>query len=304
MTIDNNKVDLFYDLFDSALMTYYEDIKRDYLEAFVSFTDALINGLDDSKLSEDAILKLEQIIAKIEREEFLNEEVRLASELLFIKGFKARNMNLDFLTPDAINYIFSFVCNSIIYNQYKDKNEIVIMDTVIGTGNLLQTIINNAKVHIKGIGIEKEETFALLAKSLAELMDNELIINYNDAKNKINATTDIVVGDFGESKEVYDIILSRLENIVDKGYFVYLINNDFFVNVPQNFKEKLTKESTLMGLIVLPQKFISKGHIGKSILIGKKEVMKDYQMSVVNIDSDLSEKNMETVMKKINKMFE
>lgn len=304
MTIDNNKVDLFYDLFDSALMTYYEDIKRDYLEAFVSFTDALINGLDDSKLSEDAILKLEQIIAKIEQEEFLNEEVRLASELLFIKGFKARNMNLDFLTPDAINYIFSFVCNSIIYNQYKDKNEIVIMDTVIGTGNLLQTIINNAKVHVKGIGIEKEETFAMLSKSLAELMDNELIINYNDAKNKINATTDIVVGDFGESKEVYDIILSRLENIVDKGYFVYLINNDFFVNLPQGFKEKLTKDATLVGLIVLPQKFISKGHIGKSILIGKKEVMKDYQMSVVNIDSDLSEKNMETVMKKINKMFE
>ncbi len=303
MIIDNNKVNLFYDLIDSALMTYYEDIKRDYLEAFVSFTDALMNGLDDSKLSEEAIEKLEQIIDQFEKEEFLNEEVRLASELIFIKGFKARNMNLDFLTPDAISYIFSFVCNSIIYNQYQGK-EVTIMDTVIGTGNLLQTVINNSKVHIKGIGVEKEEIFALLAKSLAELMDNELVINYNDAKNKINAMADIIIGDFGESKEVYDIITSRTENIYDKGYFAYLINNDFFVNLPQGFKEKLTKEATLMGLIVLPQKFISKGHIGKSILIGKKEVMKDYQMSVVSIDDDLSEQNMEKVMKKINKMFE
>ena len=47
MKIDNKKVDLFYDLVDSACMTYYEDIKRDYLEGFISFADALINGLND-----------------------------------------------------------------------------------------------------------------------------------------------------------------------------------------------------------------------------------------------------------------
>ena len=66
----------------------------------------------------------------------------------------------------------------------------------------------------------------------------------------------------------------------------------------------MVSRSTLLGLIVLPQKFVSKGHIGKSIIIGKKEILKDYQMSVITINDDLSENNMEIVMNKINKMFE
>ena len=106
------------------------------------------------------------------------------------------------------------------------------------------------------------------------------------------------------NKEIYDIILKRLDNLQEKGYFVYLINNDFFINVPKNFREDLVSRSTLLGLIVLPQKFVSKGHIGKSIIIGKKEILKDYQMSVITINDDLSENNMEIVMNKINKMFE
>ncbi|MDY4146079.1 MAG: hypothetical protein SOY54_07665 [Bacilli bacterium] len=303
MKIDNKKVDLFYDLVDSACMTYYEDIKRDYLEGFISFADALINGLNDSKLSNKAIKKLNSLIDKIEKEEFLNEEVRLASELVFIKGFKNKNMSLDFLTPDAINYIFSFVCNTIISHNYQNK-KVTIMDTVLGAGNLLQTIMNNAKTEVCGIGIEKDELLARLAKSLSEIIDNDIIVNLNDAKNANNSLAEIIVGDFGESKEIYDIILKRLDNLQEKGYFVYLINNDFFINVPKNFREDLVSRSTLLGLIVLPQKFVSKGHIGKSIIIGKKEILKDYQMSVITINDDLSENNMEIVMNKINKMFE
>ena len=64
----------------------------------------------------------------------------------------------------------------------------------------------------------------------------------------------------------------------------------------------LMKEATLMGLIVLPSNFVKPGHVGKSIIIGKKELLKDYQMSVITIDESL--KDMDKVAKKINKMFE
>ena len=57
-----------------------------------------------------------------------------------------------------------------------------------------------------------------------------------------------------------------------------------------------------MGLIVLPSNFVKKGHVGKSIIVGKKEILKDYQMSVISIDENLSDMN--NVAKKINKMFE
>jgi len=309
MQIDNKKVDLFYDLIDKACMIYYNDIKKDYLEAFISFTSALINGLDDSRLSQKAVNKLEKIIEQIEKENFLNEEVRLAVELVLIKGYKHRNLLLDFLTPDAVNYIFSYIVNSIIDNNedYKESMEVIVMDTVMGAGNMLNTIINNgallnSDVEIAGVGIEHDELLANLAKALADIMDNDVIINVGDAKNKINALADIIVGDFGETKDVYDIILARLDNILNKGYFAYMVNNDFFAKASDEFKQTLMKEVTLMGLIVLPTNFVKSGHVGKSIIVGKKELLKDYQMSVISIDENLSDMNL--VAKKINKMFE
>lgn len=309
MQIDNKKVDLFYDLIDKACMIYYNDIKRDYLEAFISFTNALINGLDEPKLSNKAVQKLEKIINQISSQDFLNEEVRLAVELVLIKGYKHRNLLLDFLTPDGVSYIFSFIVNSIISNdsKYKDLDdddfdEVVVMDTVMGAGNMLNTIINNGARNITGIGIERDILLANLAKSLAEIIDNDIIVNVQDAKIKFNALADIIVGDFGETEDVYDIILARLDNILNNGYFAYMVNNDFFTKATNEFKEALLKEATLMGLIVLPSNFVKKGHVGKSIIVGKKEILRDYQMSVISIDENLSDMN--NVAKKINKMFE
>ena len=309
MQIDNKKVDLFYDLIDKACMIYYNDIKRDYLEAFISFTNALVNGLDEPKLSSKAVQKLEKIINQISSQDFLNEEVRLAVELVLIKGYKHRNLLLDFLTPDGVSYIFSFIVNSIINNdpKYKDLDdddfdEVVVMDTVMGAGNMLNTIINNGARSITGIGIERDILLANLAKSLAEIIDNDIIVNVQDAKIKFNALADIIVGDFGETEDVYDIILARLDNILNNGYFAYMVNNDFFTKATNEFKEALLKEATLMGLIVLPSNFVKKGHVGKSIIVGKKEILKDYQMSVISIDENLSDMN--NVAKKINKMFE
>ena len=171
---------------------------------------------------------------------------------------------------------------------------------------MLQTVINNSEKEIIGIGIEKDELLAHLASSLSNLLDNDLVVNINDAKEEINTFGDIIIGDFGENQEIYDIILKRLDNIIGNGYFAYLINNDFFAlanTVNKDFRERLMKEATLMGLIVLPKSFVKENHIGKSILIGKKELMSDYQMSVITID-DTSNENMAKAITKINKMFE
>lgn len=306
MKIDNKKVDMFYDLVDEACMTYYHDIKRDYLEGFISFTEALYEGVNESILSIEATEKLERIINDINKHEFLNEEIRLAVELVLIKGYKHKNMNLDFLTPDAICYIFSYLINTMVKAGYKEligsDKKLIVLDTVIGAGNMLQTVINNSEVNVLGIGIEKDELFARLATAVSMIIDNEVIVNCNDAKEANPNLADIIIGDFGENSDIYDIIISRLNNIKGNGYFAYLINNDFFAKADPKFREKLLKEATLMGLIVLPSGFVSGNHVGKSILVGKKEVLTDFQMSVINID-DLSEDSMIKVIYKINKMF-
>ena len=139
----SKKVDEFYNLIDKACMIYYEDLKMDYIEAFIKVAKDLTEEFDEDKLSDEAIDKLKAIYEKIENENFLNEEVRLASELIIVKGLKHRNLVLDFITPDVINYLYTYIVRAILKYKDFDKDNLVILDTVLGTGNLLQTIVNN-----------------------------------------------------------------------------------------------------------------------------------------------------------------
>ena len=298
------KVDKFYKLLDKACLVYYDDLKTDYIEAFIKVANDLTNEFDEGKLSDESIEKLKQIYHKIEEDNFLNEEVRLASELVIIKGLKHRNLVLDFITPDVINYLYTYIVRAIVDNtNYKDKEKLVIMDTVLGTSNLLQTIINNVDKEVLGIGIEHDELLVHVAKALTELVGNELVINYQDAKKETLEYADIVIGDFGEVDDIYDIILKRSINLPNGGYFIYLINNDFFVKCSDEVKNKIKKEMTFVGLVVLPNKFTSENHIGKSILIGKKEVVNDYQMAIIKIDEETNKDSFEDAINKINNMF-
>ena len=127
--------------------------------------------------------------------------------------------------------------------------------------------------------------------------------NKDESKSKINNCANIVIGDFGESKDVYEIIKLRLDNLADDGFFVYVVNNDFFTDAPKDFKDVVSSKATLVGLIVLPSVFTNQDHIGKSILIGRKGELLDYQMSIIKMDDDLSQENLEMAFVKIFNMF-
>ena len=306
--IDNKKVNLFYTLVDKACMIYYNDLGTDYLEAFIKVSESLTDEFDELKLSKKSVEKLNAIYNQISENDFLNEEVRLACELIFVKGLKHRNVLLDFMTPDVINYLYVHIIKSILDNvDGFDKEEISILDTVLGTSNLLQTIINNIEnykdIKIHGIGIEKDELLVHLSEAFSNILDNEVVINFNDALKKINNCANIIIGDFGETKDVYNIIEERLENLADDGFFIYVVNNDFFAYTSNEFKEVVSNNATLIGLIVLPSAFTNQNHVGKSILIGRKGVLEDYQMSIIKMDEELTQENLEMTFVKILNMF-
>ena len=305
--MDNKKVDIFYNLIDKAVMLIYKDTSIDYLEGFIKVSESFTSiqegnvnlhdsKLYDSRLSEKTVKALTNIYNDFLEQEFTKEEVRLAAELILIKGFKHRNLLLDFVTPDTINSI-------IRYNKkISNLDELRILDTCLGTGNLLQAIINNTEMDICGWGVEKDELLVYVAKALNDLLDNKLVINFQDAKKDLNGLYDIIIGDFGESSEIYDIILKRLDNL-DDGYFIYLINNDFFNIATEEFKREITSKATLIGLIILPPKFVRPGHVGKSILIGKKEVLTDYHLGIIQIDEQFDSKAINSTFNKIDKLI-
>lgn len=298
-TIRNDRVDLFFESFDSACMALYEDIKINYLDALIRVGNDIVFQVDDSKISEETYNKILGIYKDLVNVSFTNEEIRMALELLIVKAFKHANLSLDILTPDVINYFLTMI----IEMKFSGRKKISILDTLLGTANSLQAISNNLSVKSELIGIEKEDYLIKLAQVSSNLQNNEMKIYYFDALNQIDDLVDVVIGDLNNcSYEVekcensylfekgvkyfpYLLIEKRLDNIVDDGYFMFVIDNDFFkAENNQIFKEFLNERVTLMALIVLPQSLVREGCVGKSILIGKKAVLDNYHMSILNIE--------------------
>ncbi|MDD3170954.1 MAG: N-6 DNA methylase [Bacilli bacterium] len=291
------KVDLYYDFVDRACMILYDDLHIDYFEALIRVSRDLTLSFDDSKLSEEAIKNIEEVYNAISLENFYNEEIRLALELLIIKAFKHINFSLDLMTPDTINYLIAMI----IKIKYGEK-AISILDTCLGTGNLINAISNNMHQEIELYGIEKNESLVKLAEAVTNLQNNQIEIFFQDALRRIAYRGDVVVGDlegysYDESVDLelyhqgvryfpFLVLEARLENIVDDGYFIYAIDNDFFSQSgSEKLKNFLLDKATLVGLIVLPSQIVKEGHVGKSILIGKKTVMKNYNMAILRLTS-------------------
>ena len=298
MEINAKNIDIFYDLIDEACMIYYSELHLDYLNAFVEVADDIINQDDDFNLSDESIEKLNQIYNKIYDLQLLNEEIRLGITLLLIKGLKHKNAPLDIVTPDTIGYLYTFIIDLLIGKKEGKK---VIIDTAMGISALSQTIVVNSE-DIFLVGIEKDSDYVRVAKAFSDLLNNDVKLYYQDYKNFIYDVGDIVIGDLSRVEDKYEVILERLDNIKDNGYFIYLIDNDFFQNAVNGFKDSLSKVATLTGLIVLPDNFTVNDHVGKSILIGKKAELSDYHMSILKIDS-FDSKSIGETFQKVKKMI-
>lgn len=295
--LNMENVNMFYDILDEACMTLYEELHLSYLKALIRVGNDIVFQIDDSKISPDCYNKLRDIYLGLDNKKFYSEEIRLAFELLIVKAFKHEKMVLDLFTPDTICYLFSVL----IGDKFTDKS-ITIMDTLLGTSNLLQAISNNLETPPKLIGIENNLNLVKLSEISSNLQNNEIKIYFQDALNDVFDKVDVVIGDM-ESKDYdkevnldiskkgvkyfpYLVTMKRLENLKDGGYFIYVIDNDFFEKENNMiFHEALSKEATLMALITLPKSIVSPDHPGKSILIGKKEVLDNYKIAILSIDS-------------------
>jgi hypothetical protein len=314
-------IDLLYDIFDQAAMLYYDTLKINYLAALSEINKNLNKNEYDNRLTDKIIEELQNIYKPLHEGNFLNEEIRLALELYIVKGLKNINYPQNLMTPDFINYLFC-----IIINELFAGSEISIMDTNLGTGNLLAAVKNNYHGEASIIGIENDLALTNFASSLMEILQNDIKIYFQDALNLVHDTVDVVIGDL-DAYDVKDdlklkhelflnniryfpylVIASRIDNIQDGGYFIFLVDNDFFLKDGLGvFKKYLDGKVTLNGLIALPKKIVLEEHNGKSIIIGKKTNSKSVDLMAVEItgvDSDSINKSISKIKTMIRKIKE
>lgn len=287
--MSNNKFNEIYDLYDEACSIYCKEVKDNCLEALIKVTN-LITGLEELSIV-DNNERLAIIIAKLSNFDDY-EMINAVFLLLMAKGFKSSHYQLDLVIPETISYLIGYLINHLYKNRYHLK----IMDVNLQGGNLLFALANFLQnKDLELFGIEDDALLVRLAESYFNLGMIDIVIYYQSKMMKVFEQVDVIVGSLDHINynnysletieyEPYLVIENFMNNLNVGGYFIYLVNNDFFLNKSfEQFQEIILEEYTLKGLLSLPSEMFQEGHIGKSILIGQRKVIKDHQIVVVNL---------------------
>lgn len=298
-------IERMYDVLDESAMLYYNKKRLPYLKGVVKACENITAGSaeeDDPALKE----QLNRLIGTMEGVEFHRESVRKALQLCILKGFKHIGHSNEGLTPDSIGMFMAYLADKL----FPGDERLIVFDPLVGTGNLLTTFANHStKKQLALCGVEQDKTVYPVARAMFDMMGYGDQVYFQDTLTFSNIKADVILTDFPLEPEnehlVYDVLRHHSGNVRDNGFFLGVVDNDFFKEAStESFKEAIFREWQFIGLIHLPESMF-KNH-NKSIFILRKNQegsKESTRVLMADIPSFNDKAGLEATIKKINQWF-
>jgi len=300
--INQENIEKLFDCFDKSASAMYQVNRTTYLEGLIKTCENILAAEVDEE-NQELNQTLTKILKSVLDLEFNKEEIRKAFQYACLKGLKHINISNQMITPDSIGVFFAYLIEKVY-----EKNDLVIIDPLVGTGNLIVSLANNLKKNLLLIGVDYEKISCQLSRALFEITDYGDSVYCQDIMTFKNVTADVVITDFSllEQAKIYDIIKHMSGLLIDDGFMISVIDNHFFDDTSiTDFITSVKSSWHFFGMIVLPdvmfraQKksiFILQ-KIGKSFIKPKKFLLAD----LPGFDDEYK---MTEVINNINKWFE
>ena len=301
--IDN--LELFYDCVDESNNLLYEVLHKNYFELTLATVENILAGEVVTDVDDETIEKLNKIYESIADVDFSVEDVRKAMQAIILKGFKEMRIPNGNTTPDTLGIFIAYLITKLT----KNKN-ISILDPLCGTGNLLHTIANHLDKEMSLYACDHDLWMTKLTKMVSDLLSLDVDVFLQDTFNLKLSNLDFIVFDLPnvikeDKKEYfpYQAILHYKNMLKDDGAMIGIVGNDFFdYDKDQRFKKELLTDSSIIGLVELPDKmFVSKPKI---ILVIQKKVLDKRNCFMVKLPSFTDVKEFNSVLMDIEAWFE
>ena len=137
----------------------------------------------------------EQVTANNDRLRQLHlskEEWRRAFQFIFIKASQTEKLQANHqFTPDAIGFIILYLVENLTKSDKLD-----VLEIGSGTGNLVQTLLNNSSKELDYLGIDVDDLLIDLSASIAEIMGSNAQFLQEDAvRPHILKESDVIISD-------------------------------------------------------------------------------------------------------------
>lgn len=303
--VKKENVEKFYDYFDFVGNLLYTNYGKTYLEGMNEAFNYLLDEELEGSYNDEHVDEIKEAKESIVDVSFQPEEVRKSVQLGLLKGYKHTYSSNALITPDTIGIFMGYL----IKKLYKNRQLKTVLDPVIGSGNLVYSVLNYlGQEDIKVFGVDNDLLKCNLARNLGDLMDVENEVFYQDTLTYYDQGFDLIVADmpFAVNQDQYlpyQIINHHFQSINAGGYFVGLIDNDFFEkNNSQVFREEIEKQGYIFGLIKLSETLFKA--TPKSILIlrkGGEGIVRTKDFLLVDLPSFNDIDNFNQIINKIDK---
>lgn len=316
-------VEKLFTLFNETAMILQEELSCTYLEALAETGENIFEGtVLQEGMSELTIKKLEKKYHELQLDEFSNEEIRKAYQLVILKGMKESVQTNHQMTPDSVGMLVGYL----VENFLKSK-DITILDPAVGTGNLLTAVLNKQPHTVSSaIGVDVDDLLVKLAFVNSNLQKHPIQLYNQDSLEPLFVDpvdvvisdlpvgfypNDIRAGDYklkaanGHSYAHHLLMEQSINHVKAGGYLFFIIPNGLFESEEAgSLKEYFRENVIVQGLLQLPLNMFKNKNSAKSILILQKkgeDVTPPKQALLVNLPSLSSGQAMDSILTQIRK---
>lgn len=265
-------------MLDQATLVLAEELETTYLDALIEVSEGLFAKqvqVEDERPSEQVQARLTQLFGGINVDTMDGETVRQAIQLALLRAMKTDKVQANHqLTPDTIGFLVAYLLESLTTKA----TELKILDPVVGTGNLLATVLHrlNARpeLTVQASGVDNDDTMLAVAGVSFDLQRADVMLTEADATTATLPKADAVIADLplvhDDRSETVDneLINHSIQALNDGGYGIYIVPSTLLdtAEAAKLIKE-ITTDAYLQGFLKLPTELFKDVRAQKALLI-------------------------------------
>lgn len=283
-----------FEQFDQATQLIQTELNCSYLDAYLENAENMVDGgkvrVEDGLPKPDTVKQLRKIYAKLDFSNLSAEDIRRVLQLSLLKVMTKDAIQANHqMTPDSIGMLIAFLIERIVplTRAYK------IFDPVVGTANLLTTVINHLQSvshqEVQAFGIDNDDSMLAAAsvsvslqKAPVELFHQDAISNLDIPQSDI-AVADLPIGYYpldenaknyhtkaekGHSYVHHLLVEQTMNYLVPGGFAFFIVPSGLFqTKESASFVKWIHSVAFLQGFINLPEDMFNNKQSRKSILI-------------------------------------
>ena len=229
--INRQNIEKFYDYFDSIANLLYSNYKLSYVEGMNEAFNFLLDDKFEGEYSLEDIAQIKEFKLDIIDVSFEKEEIRKSVQLGLLKGYKHVYISNAYLTPDTIGIFIGYLVEKL----YRGRELLSILDPLMGSGNLVFTILNHLKQKAKIFGLDNDILKCKISRNISDLLEYDNEMFFQDTLTYFDHGFDLIVTDLPLNEDdndyfPYKVINHHLDSLGDGDYFFAVIENDFLKN--------------------------------------------------------------------------